>query len=31
MRCRFYRRIGGLHWIALGRLRLSFCITKRPA
>lgn len=23
-----YRKIGGIHWLALGRLRLSFCLTK---
>lgn len=26
-----YRKIGGIHWLALGRLRFSFCVTrKRP-
>jgi hypothetical protein len=24
-----YRKIGGLHWLAFGRLRIAFCIVKR--
>lgn len=24
-----YRKIGGLHWLAIGRLRVAFCIIKR--
>lgn len=24
-----YRKIGGIHWIAIGPLRLSFCITRK--
>ena len=24
-----YRKIGGLHWLSLGRLRIAWCI-KRP-
>ena len=23
-----YRKIGGLHWLSIGRLRLCWCITK---
>ena len=23
-----YRKIGGLHWISWGRLRIAFCITR---
>jgi len=23
-----YRKIGGLHWLAIGRLRIAFCIVK---
>jgi len=23
-----YRKIGGLHWLRLGRLRLAWCIAK---
>jgi hypothetical protein len=23
-----YRKIGGLHWLAFGRLRIAFCIVK---
>lgn len=23
-----YRRIGGIHWIAIGRLRVSLCLTR---
>ncbi len=25
-----YRKIGGIHWLAIGQLRLSFCRTRRP-
>lgn len=25
-----YRKIGGLHWITLGRLRFAFCIARGP-
>lgn len=26
-----YRKIGGLHWFRLGRLRIAFCVVKaRP-
>jgi hypothetical protein len=25
----FYRKIGGIHWFFLGRLRFAFCIVKR--
>lgn len=24
-----YRKIGGIHWVAFGRLRFSFCRTKQ--
>lgn len=24
----FYRKIGGLHFLSLGRIRVSFCLTK---
>ena len=24
-----YRKIGGLHWLAIGRLRIAFCIVKQ--
>ena len=24
-----YRKIGGLHWISWGRLRIAFCIKSR--
>jgi hypothetical protein len=23
-----YRKIGGLHWISIGRMRISFCVKK---
>lgn len=23
-----YRKIGGIHWISLGRLRISFCVCR---
>lgn len=23
-----YRKVGGLHWISIGRIRIAFCITK---
>lgn len=23
-----YRKIGGIHWFKLGRLRISFCLVK---
>lgn len=23
-----YRKIGGLHWISIGRFRLAFCVVK---
>lgn len=26
-----YRKIGGIHWIGIGRLRISFCVCKRSA
>lgn len=26
-----YRKIGGIHWLAIGRLRISFCLKRRPA
>lgn len=26
-----YRKIGGMHWLALGRLRVSWCVTKPKA
>jgi len=26
---KFHRKIGGIHWIALGRYRVSFCKTRR--
>ena len=27
-----YRKIGGLHWLSIGRFRLAWCIkSKRPA
>lgn len=26
-----YRKIGGLHWISLGRIRIAFCLKRsRP-
>ncbi len=26
-----YRKIGGIHWLRLGRFRIAFCITRpRP-
>ena len=24
-----YRKIGGIHWLSIGRLRLSLCFAKR--
>lgn len=24
-----YRKIGGLHWFAIGRLRIAFCLVRR--
>lgn len=24
-----YRKVGGLHWISLGRLRIAWCIKRR--
>lgn len=26
-----YRKIGGMHWLALGRLRISWCVTRKLA
>lgn len=26
-----YRKIGGMHWLALGRVRVSWCVTKPKA
>ena len=25
----FHRKIGGLHWFRIGRLRIAFCICQR--
>lgn len=25
-----HQKIGGIHWFRLGRLRIAFCITKKP-
>lgn len=25
-----YRKIGGIHWLAIGRLRFSFCVVRKP-
>jgi hypothetical protein len=25
-----YRKIGGIHWLGLGRLRFSFCVVRKP-
>lgn len=25
-----YRKIGGIHWISIGRLRVSICMKRRP-
>ena len=24
-----YRKIGGIHWISIGRIRISFCLARR--
>ena len=26
---KIYRKIGGIHWLAIGRLRVSFCMRRR--
>lgn len=26
-----YRKIGGMHWLAMGRVRISWCVTRKPA
>jgi hypothetical protein len=25
-----YRKIGGLHWLFLGRIRIAFCLVRKP-
>ena len=26
----WYKKIGGLHWLAIGRLRLAWCVKAKP-
>lgn len=26
-----YRKIGGIHWFTIGRLKFAFCVKRKPA
>ncbi len=26
-----YRKIGGIHWLSIGRLRISWCLKRKPS